>query len=151
MLGNCFNFNVAGTANEQWPFTENNETDHGIITSLVDLLCLVFQKKFVLGVWWCSGGLVHYELLPASETVDADLYCCQWTIVMEKVRQLSGRTTWRFRPFLLHDNASPHTTKVTKATLKIPWLPGLTAYSTFSRPCSLRFQPLLVPSVVPLR
>ncbi len=32
-------------------------------------------------------------------------------IVMKKVRTLSGRTTLRFRRFLLHDNASPHTTK----------------------------------------
>ncbi len=22
----------------------------------------LFQKKFMLCVWWCSGGLVHYEL-----------------------------------------------------------------------------------------
>ncbi len=25
-----------------------------------------FQKKFMLCVWWCRGGLVHYELLPAA-------------------------------------------------------------------------------------
>ncbi len=37
---------------------------------------------------------------------------------MEKLRQLSGRTTPRFRPCLLHDNAAPHTAKVTKETLE---------------------------------
>ncbi len=37
---------------------------------------------------------------------------------MVKLRQLSGRTTPRFRPCLLHDNAAPHTAKVTKETLE---------------------------------
>ncbi len=72
----------------------------------------------MLCVWWCSGGLVHYELLPVGKTVNADLYCRQLTTVMEKLRQLSGRTTSRFRPCLLHDNAAPHTAKVTKETLE---------------------------------
>ncbi len=40
------------------------------------------------------------------------------TTVMEKLRQLYGRTTSRFRPCLLHDNAAPHTAKVTKETLE---------------------------------
>ncbi len=73
-----------------------------------------FQKKFMFCVWWCCGGLVQYELLPADKTVSADLSCRQLTTVMEKLRQLSGRMTSRFRPCLLHDNS----TKVTKPTLK---------------------------------
>ncbi len=76
------------------------------------------KPKFMLCIWWCIGGLVHYELLPAGKTVNADLYCRQLTTVMEKLRQLSGRTTSRFRPCLLHDNAAPHTAKVTKETLE---------------------------------
>ncbi len=34
-------------------------------------------------------GLVHNELLPAGQTVDADRYCRQLTTGMEKVCQLS--------------------------------------------------------------
>ncbi len=79
-----------------------------------------FQKKFMLCVWWCNGGLIYYGLLPAGKTVNADLYCRQLTTVMEKLRQFSGRTTSRFRPCLLHDNAAPHTAKVTKETPQIP-------------------------------
>ncbi len=72
----------------------------------------------MLCVWWCSGGLVHYEPVPAGKTGNADLYCRPLNIVMEKLRQLSGRTTSRFRPCLLHDNAAPHIAKVTKETLE---------------------------------
>ncbi len=68
----------------------------------------------MLCVWWCTGGLVHYELLPEGKTVNADLYRRQLTTVMEKLRQLSRRTTSRF----LHNNAAPHTAKVTKETLE---------------------------------
>ncbi len=67
---------------------------------------------------WCSDGLLHYELLPAGKTINADLYCRQLTTVMEKLRQLSGRTTVQFRPCLLHDNVATNTAKVTKETLE---------------------------------
>ncbi len=70
---------------------------------------------------WCDihiGHTYHYELLPAGKTVNADLYCRQLTTVMEKLCQLSGRTTSRFRPCPLHHNAAPHTAKVTKETLE---------------------------------
>ncbi len=69
-------------------------------------------------VWWCSSGLVHFELFPADKTVNADLFCRQLTTVREKLRQHSGRTTSHFRLCLLRDNAAPHTTKVTQATLE---------------------------------
>ncbi len=106
-----------------------------------------FQKKFMLCVWLCRGGLVHYELLPTGKTDNADLYCRQLTTVMEKLRQLSGRTTSRFRPCLVHDNAAPHTAKVTKKTLKSlgfralghpPYSPDLTP-SDFQRFRSLQW------------
>ncbi len=69
-----------------------------------------------------SGGLVHYELLSAGHTVDAGLYCCQSTTTMEKVRELSGRTTSRFQPFLLHDNAQT----TPQSHPQFVWLPGCT-------------------------
>ncbi len=70
----------------------------------------------MLCVWWCSTGIVHYELLETGEMVNAEL-----TTVMKKLRALSGRTTSRFRPLLLHDNASPHTAKMTKTKLEELW------------------------------
>ncbi len=109
-----------------------------------------FQKKFMLCFWWCSGGLVHYELLPAGKIVIANLYCRQLTTVMEKLRQLSGRTTSRFRPCLLHDNAASHTAKVTKETIETLGFRVL-PLPIFSRPCPIRFPPLPFPSVVPPR
>ncbi len=68
--------------------------------------------------WWCSGGPVHYELFPAGKTVKADLNCRQLTTAIEKLSQLSGRTTSRSRPCLHHDNAAPYTAKMTKETLE---------------------------------
>ncbi len=63
-------------------------------------------------------NLIHYELLPVGKTSNVDLYCHQLTTVMEKLRQLSRRTTSRFRPCLLHDNAAPHRANMTKETLE---------------------------------
>ncbi len=107
------------TSDEQWIFLMNRSERKVWVTlgqKVTRPKPARFQKKFMLCAWWCSGGILHYELLPAGKTVNED--CRQLTTVMEKLRQLSGRTTSRFRPCLLYDNAAPHTAKVTKETLE---------------------------------
>ncbi len=84
------------TSDEKWIFSTNRSRRKVWVTrgeKVPRPKPARFQKKFMSCVWWCSGGLVHYELLPAGKTVNADLYCRQLTTVMEKMRQLSGRTT----------------------------------------------------------
>ncbi len=111
------------TSDEKWIFSMNQSIRNVLVTRGQQVprpKPSRFQKKFILCVWWCSGGLVHCELLPAGKTANADLNNRQLTTVMEKLRQLSRRTTARFRPCLLHDNAASHTANLTKETLESP-------------------------------
>ena len=34
-------------------------------------------QKIMLCIWWNSEGVLHYELLPRSVTINADIYCQQ--------------------------------------------------------------------------
>lgn len=70
----------------------------------------IHGKKIMLCCWWNSNGLVHYELLKSGETVTSDLYVKQLIRVNEALKTL-GLQPSRVR--YLHDNAKPHTAKIT--------------------------------------
>lgn len=71
-------------------------------------------RKVMLCVWWDVRGVVYYELLPRNTTITAEVYCTQLQKVAEKHKQLRpGHGRVRF----LHDNARPHTAKMTRQKL----------------------------------
>ena len=73
------------------------------------------QKKVMLCVWWDVRGIVYYELLPANTTVTAAVYCDQLERVKAELeKNRPGHRKIRF----LHDNARPHTAKLTRDKLK---------------------------------
>lgn len=71
-------------------------------------------QKVMLCVWWDCKGIIHYELLPRNTTLTADLYCQQLDRLAAKiVEKRPNHGTVRF----LHDNARPHTARVTRQKL----------------------------------
>ncbi|XP_014785013.1 histone-lysine N-methyltransferase SETMAR-like [Octopus bimaculoides] len=75
-------------------------------------------KKIMLSVWWDIKGVIHYELLDNNQTINANLYCEQLrrlkTVLSQKRASLVNRKSVIFH----HDNARPHTTRLTKTLLE---------------------------------
>ncbi len=75
----------------------------------------VHSKKVMLSVWWDSQGIIYLELLPPNTTVDSELYCKQ----LQNVKvALQAKRPERHKVRLLHDNARPHVSKVTRRKLE---------------------------------
>ena len=72
-------------------------------------------KKVMLSVWWDFEGIIYYELLRPNTTIDSKLYCEQLQNL--KVALQANRLERR-KVRLLHDNAKPHTSKITRQKLE---------------------------------
>ena len=72
-------------------------------------------KKVMLSVWWDFEGIIYYELLRPNTTIDSKLYCEQLKNL--KVPLQTNRPERR-KVRLLHDNAKPHTSKITRQKLE---------------------------------
>lgn len=69
-------------------------------------------KKCLLSLFWDTEGLVHWEILPKGQTINAQTYCLQ----LERLRgALEEKRPHKQNVLFLHDNATPHTAKITKA------------------------------------
>ena len=72
-------------------------------------------KKVMLSVWWDFQGIIYFELLPPNTTVDSELYCNQ----LQNLKvALQAKRPERHKVRLLHDNAKPHISKVTRQKLE---------------------------------
>ena len=72
-------------------------------------------KKVMLSVWWDFECIIYYELLRPNTTIDSKLYCEQLQNL--KVALQANRSERR-KVRLLHDNAKPHTSKITRQKLE---------------------------------
>ena len=72
-------------------------------------------KKVMLSVWWDFQGIIYFELLPPNTTVDSSLYCEQLQSLKDV---LPAKRPERRKVRLLHDNARPHTAKITRQKLE---------------------------------
>lgn len=73
-------------------------------------------KKTMICVWWNWEGLVHWEILEKSKTINKELYVAQLKRVNEAIQLKSSDR--RSHVILLHDNARPHTANIVKITLQ---------------------------------
>jgi histone-lysine N-methyltransferase SETMAR len=71
-------------------------------------------KKVLLCMWWDTEGVVHWELLPQGQTITAEVYCRQLDRVAET---LAEKRSHRQQHIFLHDNARPHTARLTQREL----------------------------------
>jgi histone-lysine N-methyltransferase SETMAR len=73
------------------------------------------QKKIMLSVWWDYKGVIYHELLAPGTTVTAALYCTQLDRLHVAVQQ---KRPEKDKILMLHDNARPHTAKITRDKLE---------------------------------
>jgi len=75
-------------------------------------------KKVLLCVWWDIEGVIHHELLNIGQTITADIYCQQLDRLHDRLVKLRPSLVNRRGIVLQHDNAKPHTAKITREKLK---------------------------------
>lgn len=71
----------------------------------------IHGKKAMLCIWWNFKGLVYMDILEAGQTVTADIYKEQLTKVDLALRRQGVDTS---STKFLHDNARPHSAKITQ-------------------------------------
>ena len=90
--------------NVQYKCTWKQAGEHGDAMAKTSL----HPMKVMLCVWWDCKGIIYFEFLPASQTIDSYKYCHQLTNLNREIKQkrliLSNRKGAVFR----HDNARPH-------------------------------------------
>ena len=82
----------------------------------------------MLCVWWDHHCIIHLELLNRNETVTADLHVQQLQRIHQSLLK-KHPTLVNQKNVVLHDNARPHTARVTQENiLELGWsvLPHLT-------------------------
>ena len=66
------------TCDEKWIFLNNVTTQHQWLqpgeTSIQTPKQRQHDPKVLLCVWWCSAGIVHFEVLPNNTIITANLY-----------------------------------------------------------------------------
>ena len=67
-----------------------------------------------LSVWWDYMGIIHFELLPKGKTVNSEVYCQQLDRLQEALMAKRPALVNRNGVVLQHDNARPHTSKMTQ-------------------------------------
>ena len=77
-----------------------------------------FSKKTLLCVWWNFEGVIHFELLPNGQTINADLYCAQLDRMYEALSRKYPALINRKRAILQQDNTKPHTARQTQEKIK---------------------------------
>ncbi len=76
------------------------------------------QPKVLLCLFWNYRGPIHYEFLPRGKTVNGDVYRQQLRQLKAKIDAASPKLMKTKHPLLLHDNAKPHTAKMTVTVAK---------------------------------
>lgn len=111
--------NLIVTGDEKWCLYVNvkhrkqwvNKEDHAIPRIKASLHPL----KVLLSVWWDVKGIIHFELLPRNKTITAAMYVEQLRRLAKAIEE--KRPNLQNHVILQHDNARPHTAKMTKLVI----------------------------------
>lgn len=72
------------------------------------------QRKVMVSVWWDMKGVIYFEVLPENTILNSALYTQQ----LDKLANQIGKTRPLLKDVILqHDNAKPHTAKLTRDKL----------------------------------
>ena len=48
----------------------------------------LYAKKFMVTIWWCNNGIIHYNFLKPGETITAVKYCQELEIFHQKLLKI---------------------------------------------------------------
>lgn len=69
----------------------------------------IHGAKVMLCIWWDQLGVIHYELLPSGQTINAQLYRQQLIRLKQKIQAERPTYATRHESIIFHhDNARPH-------------------------------------------
>ena len=115
------------TSDEKWIFLRNPDKSKQWVPYDQDATPVARQDRFgekvMLCVWWNFEGVLHFELIPAGRSINAELYSEQLDSVYEVISTRYPALVNRRRVLLQHDNASAHRATLTQA--KIQELEGI--------------------------
>jgi histone-lysine N-methyltransferase SETMAR len=74
--------------------------------------------KLLLCIWWDIKGVVYFELLPQGATITAAVYADQLQNLSDALKEKRPALVNRKGVILLHDNARPHTAKLTREKIR---------------------------------
>ena len=74
-------------------------------------------QKVLFSVWWNCHGVLYFELFDEGEYINAKYYCTQLKRLKAAIHKKRPSLANRKGVIFLHDNAKPHTAKVTWSTL----------------------------------
>lgn len=75
-------------------------------------------KKVMLSIWWNFKGIIHFELLPANQTITSEVYCAQLERLSQVLKEKEPALVNRKGVILHHDNARPHCSRITLEKLR---------------------------------
>jgi [histone H3]-lysine36 N-dimethyltransferase SETMAR len=100
------------TCDEKWIFLDNRKPETQWVqpgeTPVQTTKRKQHDPKVLLCIWWCSSGIIYFELLPNNMTITADVYQRQLQQVQHNIRNIKFSTTFRPGVLFLQDNARPH-------------------------------------------
>lgn len=120
-IGNRFWKRIV-TCDEKWIFLRNPYNRRQWVSPETQPLPEVRQDRFghkvMLCVWWNFEGIIHFELVPSSRSVDSRLYAEQidrvYTVLSNRYPTLLNRRRLLYQ----HDNAPAHRSRVAQQKLK---------------------------------
>lgn len=75
-------------------------------------------KKAMLSIWWCTTGVLYFEIVPQGLAINAETYIKQIEEVQRRIRSPAHAKQFRAGVLLLHDNARPHAALTTQQKLE---------------------------------
>lgn len=114
------------TSDEKWIYLDNAKRSYAWLdpgqASCSTPRPSIHRSKVMLSIWWCTRGVVYYELLPEGQTVNGELYAQQLTKVHESLVNKWPALVNRSKIIYQHDNARPHVARIVKNKLsELQW------------------------------
>ena len=85
----------------------------------------------MLSLWWDMRGFIHYELLCPNQTITTAKYCSQLEDLKTALSLKRPALLNRKGVVLQHDNARPHTARITRKIMSFNW--EVLPYPPYSR------------------
>lgn len=105
------------TCDETWVLYDNREAEKQWLPKGQPAQATpkrMWPKKQMACVWWGVTGIIHWELLPINNTINAEVYQQQLQRVYDRLRRPPHTVLSRSGIILQQDGAAPHRAQTTR-------------------------------------